>query len=157
MVPDTLEQALLSHPFFDGMEKEHIASLLECAHVVTFQPGDYLCREGEEARSCYLVNSGHVALKIHMPENPVTLETLSQGDVLGWSWMFPPYRWHFDAKAVEMVDAVSLDGHCLRDKCDSEPELGVQLLKRFAELIFQRLQATRLQLLDIYSDKPARR
>jgi CRP/FNR family transcriptional regulator, cyclic AMP receptor protein len=77
--------------------------------------------------------------------------------VLGWSWLFPPYRWHFDASASAETSAVVLDGACLRGKCEDDASLGYRLMKRFAQLIQQRLQETRLQLLDVYGgESPGR-
>jgi CRP-like cAMP-binding protein len=79
----------------------------------------------------------------------ITIETIASGDVLGWSWLFPPYRWHFDAQALELTRAIAFDGACLRAKCDDDHDLGYAL-QRFARIMMQRLQATRLQLLDVY-------
>jgi len=79
------------------------------------------------------------------------IETLEEGDILGWSWLIPPYLWRFDARIVEPTRAIALDGKCLRMKCDENHDLGYELLKRFAHIVTQRLQATRLQLLDIYA------
>ncbi len=80
------------------------------------------------------------------------IETLGPGDVVGWSWLFPPYRWQFDAVALERVAAVALDGACLRAKCDDDTRLGFELTRRFAGVLIDRLQATRLRLLDLYGD-----
>ncbi len=77
-------------------------------------------------------------------------QTVAEGDVLGWSWLFPPYRWVFDAQALELTRALVFDGTCLRGKCEDDHNLGYELMKRFAHVVVQRLQATRLQLLDVY-------
>jgi CRP/FNR family transcriptional regulator, cyclic AMP receptor protein len=82
----------------------------------------------------------------------VTIETVEAGDVVGWSWLFPPYRWHFDARALSTVRATVFDGACLRDKCRADPELGFELMSRFAQVMLERLQWTRLRLLDGYCD-----
>jgi CRP/FNR family cyclic AMP-dependent transcriptional regulator len=93
-----------------------------------------------------------VAVEIFAPQKgPITIETVVEGDVLGWSWLVPPYNWRFDARAMEMTRAVALDGVCLRNKCETDHDLGYELMKRFANIIDRRLQATRLQLLDIYA------
>jgi CRP/FNR family transcriptional regulator, cyclic AMP receptor protein len=98
-----------------------------------------------------VIRHGAVGLDIHVPaREPVTIETLHGGDLLGWSWLFPPYKWSFDGRAVEDTSAISLDGACLRGKCDDDHELGYELMKRFAQVIVERLQATRLRLLDVY-------
>ena len=92
-----------------------------------------------------------MALQVFVPgRGPITLDTLGAGEVLGWSWLFPPYRWHFDAQTVEQTRAIAFNGECLRTKCDADPHLGYALMQRFAHIMMQRLQATRLQLLDMY-------
>jgi CRP-like cAMP-binding protein len=92
-----------------------------------------------------------VALQVFVPQRgPITVETVAAGEVLGWSWLFPPYRWHFDAQALELVRAIAFDGQCLRNKCAEDHDLGYALMQRFAQIMLQRLQATRLQLLDVY-------
>jgi CRP-like cAMP-binding protein len=147
----TLEGILAQHPFLDGMEQRHLAVLVGCASNVRFDAGQFLFREGEEANQFYFIRQGRVAVEIFAPQRgPITLETISEGDVLGWSWLVPPFSWRFDARAVEVVRAIALDGRCLRDKCEEDPHLGYELLKRFANIIDRRLQATRIQLLDLY-------
>jgi hypothetical protein len=83
----------------------------------------------------------------------VAVETLGEGEVLGWSWLFPPYRWHFDARAVDMVRAIAMDGKCLRTKCDADPALGYEMVKRVASVVMQRLEAARMQLVDVYGER----
>jgi CRP-like cAMP-binding protein len=152
----SLEVVLRNHPFLSDLSPEHIQTLISCASNQRFATGDLVAREGTEADSFYLLRSGTVALQMHRPESGgITLNTLGEGDVLGWSWLVPPHRWHFDARAVEPVRAIALDGRCLRNKCEQDHELGYQLLKRFSTLIEDRLEATRLQLLDVYG-VPAR-
>jgi CRP-like cAMP-binding protein len=91
-----------------------------------------------------------VALTLHDPRGDLTIETVEGGDAVGWSWLFEPYRWHFDAVAVEPVRAVAIDGACLRGKCDADHELGYALMRRFAGIVIDRLQHTRIRLLDVY-------
>ena len=74
------------------------------------------------------------------------------GEILGWSWLVPPYRWHFDARAVELTRAIALDGKCLREKCEEDHDLGYEVMRRFVVIIAQRLEETRLQLLDVYGN-----
>ena len=85
---------------------------------------------------------------------PITVETVSEGDVLGWSWLFAPYKWTFDARALELTRVIALDAVCLRGKCEEDAHFGYEMLKRFSEIVVQRLQATRLQLLDVYNVRP---
>ena len=156
MVTQSLEAVLRNHPFLADLSPEHIQTLIGCASNQRFEKGDLVAREGTEADSFYLLRSGTVALQMHRPESGgITLNTLGEGDVLGWSWLVPPHRWHFDARVVEAMRAIALDGRWLRNKCEQDHELGYQLLKRFSTLIEDRLEATRLQLLDVYG-VPAR-
>ncbi|MGC8667841.1 MAG: cyclic nucleotide-binding domain-containing protein [Chthonomonadales bacterium] len=149
---ETLERILAEHPFFEGLDPQHLKAIEDCATNVRFKPDEYIFREGEEANWFYLIRQGKVALEVfHLEQGSIIIQTLGPGDVLGWSWLIPPYRWRFDARALEHVRAFALDGRCLRTKCDESPELGYALLKRFAMVLEQRLQATRLQLLDLYS------
>ena len=82
----------------------------------------------------------------------MAIQSLKEGEVLGWSWMIPPYKWHFDARAFDLTRAIALDGACLREKCEEDHDLGYELMSRFALIIAQRLEATRLQLMDIYGN-----
>ena len=147
----TLEPIIAEHPFFRGLKPEHLQVVVGCASNVRFNAETFIFREGEEAKQFYLIRQGRVGLEIYVPERgPVTIQTISAGDVLGWSWLFPPYRWHFDARALELTRAIAFDGECLRTKCEEDHDLGYELMKRFAHIIMQRLQATRIQLLDVY-------
>jgi CRP/FNR family cyclic AMP-dependent transcriptional regulator len=147
----TLEPLLAEHPFFKGLDRRFLELLVGCATNVRFDAGEYIFKEGEEANSFYIIRRGHVALEIFAPgRGPLAVQTLGEGEVLGWSWLIPPYHWHSSARAVELTRAIALDAACLRQKCDEDHDLGYELMKRFAPVIVDRLQATRLQLLDLY-------
>ena len=147
----TLETILAQHPFFKDLEPRYLQLVVGCATNVRFKMGEFLFREGEDANQFYLLRHGKVALQVFIPQRgPITIETIEAGEVLGWSWLFPPYRWHFDALALELVRAIAFDGQCLRGKCEEDHDLGYALMQRFAQVMAQRLQATRLQLLDLY-------
>jgi CRP-like cAMP-binding protein len=147
----TLEPLLAAHPFFADLDPRFLQVVAGCAANGRFPAGTFLGREGEPANQFYLLRHGKVALQIHLPDRgALTIETLEAGEVLGWSWLFPPYRWHFDAQALELTRALVFDGQCLRAKCDADHDLGYALMQRFAHVMLQRLQATRLQLLDLY-------
>lgn len=151
----TLQPILAAHPLFEGLEPRYLDLLTGCASNVRFESDAYLLREGEAANQFYLLREGRVALEVHAAERgQMTIETIETGEVLGWSWLFSPYQWHFSGRAIEPVRAIALDGACLRDKCEQDHDLGYELMKRFAAIIVERLQATRLQLLDIYSTQP---
>jgi CRP-like cAMP-binding protein len=147
----TLEPSLARHPFFKDLAPRYLQLVVCCATNVRFKAGALLFREGEEANQFYLIRHGKVALQVCSPQSgPLTIETIAAGEVLGWSWLFPPYRWHFDAQALELVRAIAFDGQCLRARCEEDHDLGYDLMQRFAQVMVQRLQATRLQLLDLY-------
>jgi CRP-like cAMP-binding protein len=150
-----LETLLAEHPFFKDLPPADLALIAGCGKNVRFEAGQYIFREGAPANHFYLVRHGLVALEIFSPERgPLVTETIGEGEVLGWSWLFPPYRWSSDARALELTRAVALDGACLRGKCETDPRLGYQLMGRFAQIIMQRLHATRVRLLDIYGRVP---
>jgi CRP/FNR family cyclic AMP-dependent transcriptional regulator len=148
---ENLERMLTEHPFFEGLNKRCLQLLVECASNVRFNAGEVIFREGEEAGLFYLIRHGRVSVETFAPNRgPIIIQTLGEGDLLGWSWLIEPYRWRFEARAVELTRAIALDGTCLRGKCEGDHELGYELMKRIAHVIEKRLQATRLQLLDVY-------
>jgi CRP/FNR family transcriptional regulator, cyclic AMP receptor protein len=147
----TIDAVLRDVPMFQGLDSDELVLLAGCATNVHFDEGAVLFREGDSADVFYAVRQGAVALEVFVPtRGSVTIETLEDGEVLGWSWLFPPYRWHFDAKALSPIRATAFDGACLRDKCDQDPRLGYHLMSRFAQVMIERLQWTRLRLLDVY-------
>ena len=148
---DTLEPLLAEHPFLQGIKKDYLQLITGCAKNVRFEAGGVIFREGEAADQFYLVRHGKIALEVYLPERGSnSILTLGAGDALGWSWLIPPYKWRFDARAIETTQAFALDGKCLRGKCEEDPSLGYELLKRIAVIIAERLHATRLQMLDVY-------
>jgi CRP-like cAMP-binding protein len=153
----TIDELLGEIDVFRGLADEHLDLIAGCALNRVFAADDYLMRENEQANAFFAIRHGTVALETYMPQRgAVTIETLHGGDMLGWSWLFPPYRTVFDARALGVVRTVAFDGACLRGKCEQDPQLGYTLIKRFAELMVERLQATRLRLLDVYGQVPAR-
>jgi CRP/FNR family transcriptional regulator, cyclic AMP receptor protein len=140
-------------PFLAGLGAEQLELLAGCARNVHFDDGELLFREGDQADTFYVVRQGSVSLEIHAPaRGGMAIETIEAGEVIGWSWLFPPYRWHFDARALSAVRATAFDGECLRGKSEADPALGYDLMKRFAQVLIERLQWTRLRLLDVYGD-----
>ncbi len=152
MEKQTLEKIIVEHPFFADLESYYISLLVSCASNVRFDSGKYILREGAEANEFYLIRAGRVAIEINPPQGkPIIVDTLGEGDILGWSWLVPPYTWRFGARAAEATRAIALDAKCLRTKCEQNHDLGYELLKRFSQSIYRRLDATRLQLLDVYA------
>lgn len=149
---ETLERIVAEHPFFAGLDPEFVALMVGCASNVVFKAGTYILKEGDPANTFYLIRAGKVAVEVVAPQHkPIIVSTLEVGELLGWSWLMPPFQWKFHARAVEDVRAIALDGKCLRTKCEENHDLGYEVLKRFAQIIEERLEATRLQLLDIYA------
>jgi CRP-like cAMP-binding protein len=146
-----LEQLLADHPFFRGMEPGDVGLIAGCGANARFSAGEYLFREGEPADRFYLLRSGRVVVEVHDPaRGRITVLSAGEGDVLGFSWLMPPYRWVFDARALELTRAVVFDGTCLREKCEADPRLGYDLLKRVTGVMMHRLEAASVQLLDVY-------
>jgi CRP/FNR family transcriptional regulator, cyclic AMP receptor protein len=146
-----LERIISSHPFFAGLDPAFCQLVTGCAKNVRFEAGQALFREGEAADELYLLRQGRVALQISAPgRGTITIQTLGEGEIVGLSWLLPPYRWTNDAKALELVRAIGIDGACLRRKCEADHDLGYELMKRVLPVLVQRLQATRLQMLDVY-------
>jgi CRP-like cAMP-binding protein len=141
-------EAITKHAFFGGMKPEHLAVLTEGAKVAAFKAGDVLFREGEPANQFFLVESGKIALEAHEPANGTMLvQTLGAGEVFGWSWLFPPYVWHFQARAIEPAKVIVLNGAHLLATAERRHDFGYELMKRVAQVVIRRLQATRKQLL----------
>jgi CRP-like cAMP-binding protein len=152
-MPRSLENVLSEAKFLEGLDPDELTLIAGCASNTHFAEGEYLLREGDAADTFYLLRQGSVALETFVPtRGPVVIETIEAGDVLGWSWLFAPYSWHFDARATSVVRATGFDGACLRQKCDDDPKLGYDLMSRFAQVMMERLQSTRLRLLDVYGN-----
>jgi CRP-like cAMP-binding protein len=150
-----LEQLIAASPVFEGLTPAQLAVISGCAANEHFAAGARLFREGGPAERFFLIRSGAVALELEAPgQGRLIIETLHDGEVVGWSWLFEPYRWQFDGRANELTRVVAFDGACLRGKCELDHELGYQLMRRFAATVVDRLQATRLQLLDVYGHAP---
>jgi CRP-like cAMP-binding protein len=146
----TLKETIAEHPIFHGMNREHLALLAEGAKTGRFNPGETLFREGEPANEFYLIESGQIALETQAEaaaDGTATVQTLGPGDVLGWSWLFAPFVWHFRAVAVAPTSVVVLSGAHLLATSENNHDFGYELMKRVAQIVIRRLQATRKQLL----------
>jgi len=148
---EDIASVLAAHPFFEGIDARHLPAIAECATEARFGAGELIFPAGAEADRFFLLREGKVVLSVAVPDrDPITIQRLSAGEVLGWSWLIPPYRWTFDAHALQPTRAVVLDGKRLRAGIESNPELGCVLLQRFTRIIAQRLQATRAELLEYH-------
>jgi CRP/FNR family transcriptional regulator, cyclic AMP receptor protein len=149
-----LERTIREHPFFAGLDEGFIQLVVGCAKNVRFEAGQHLFREGEPADQLYLIRHGRVALEVVIPGRaPVTFQTVPAGEIVGISWLVAPYRWTYDARALELTRAIAMDAVCLRRKCDEDHDLGYELMKRFVPVVVERLQTTRLQILDVYGTR----
>ena len=149
---ESLERIIAEHPFFENLDSEFIKLMVSCASNVRFKADTYILKEGDPANTFYLIREGRVAVEVFAPQRkPIIVATLSVGELLGWSWLLPPFQWKFNARAIDGVRAIALDGKCLRTKCAENHDLGYEVLMRFARIMEQRVEATRLQLLDVYA------
>lgn len=148
---DGLDRLLGEHPFFDGMEPAVRRVVAGCARNERYDAGQPIFAEGGRADRFYLIRRGSVALDIDIPgREPLVVETLHDGDIMGWAWLVPPYRWTTSARATAPTRLISLDGACLRGKCETDNTLGYAMHRRFLPVIAERLAATRLRLIDVY-------
>ena len=146
-----LAQIVMQHPFFIGLEEGFCDLVSGCARNVRFEAGSYLFRKGEPANEFYLIRDGQVGLQVSAQGGkPVTFQTVGNDEVVGLSWLIPPYRWSFDARAMTRIRAIGIHAVCLRDKCDADHDLGYEMMQRFMPVLIGRLEAARLQALDIY-------
>ena len=146
-----LERILGEHKMFAGLGQPFLELAAGCAKNVVFNADDYLFHAEDPADWIYLIRHGRVALEITAPHRgAIQFETVGEGELVGLTWLLPPYRWGYDARAIELTRALALDASCLRNKCEADHSLGYEVLKRFLPVLVQRLQAARLQMLDVY-------
>lgn len=146
-VMEPLRKFIAQHPLADGLSREQISILAECATCVSFDAGQLIFSEGESAQNCFLIQSGKVALELNLGEERARIDVIGAGGALGWAWMFPPFYWHFDARALEPTRVICFYGKRLRDECERDHVLGYRLANHMTELVINRLQKTRLLLL----------
>ena len=148
-----LEAAVRGQPLFKGMTWHQCDVLIASAMPAHFEPGERVFKTGDPANRFYLIQTGSVMLEsVERDQAPVEIQTIGPGETLGWSWLFPPYCWHFDARALEVTEAIFFYGTGLREKCESDHRLGYELMKRMAEVMMQRMQATMRQLVELRAE-----
>jgi CRP/FNR family cyclic AMP-dependent transcriptional regulator len=147
---ESIEQALAATRMFRNLTPDQLSSVAGLGEEAEFADRAALMVEGEAADSLFLIRDGFVALETGAPSGAITIETLHDGDAVGWSWLFEPYLTHFDARSRGLTHAIRFDASALRERCVQEPALGYELMRSFAAVIVERLQATRIQLLDVY-------
>jgi CRP-like cAMP-binding protein len=143
--------AFAGHPFLQELGDAHGMRLASGGRLFSASPGEYLAHEGEPAHAFYLIQSGHVEIGTHLAERgAVAIQTVGAGGIVGWSWLLPPYRWQFDARAAHAVQGLAIDAAWLREQCEQDHDLGYTLLKQLLAVVSGRLAACRVQRLDIY-------
>jgi CRP-like cAMP-binding protein len=149
-----LKQIIAEHTFFEGLGQEYCDLIAGCGQMAVYDPGQFLYRSGSEAVHFFLIRHGRIALELTAPgKDPFRFETLSDGEVVGWSWLFEPHVSPFDARCLERTRLFRFDGTCLRGKCEHDPRLGYELMRRFAQVLVDVFTDTRLQLLDVYGKR----
>ena len=150
---ETMEPILAAHPFFKGLDPRYLKLIVECASRETFTPGQFLCQDNEEARKFYVIHHGRVAVEIYRPRRgAVTVQTIGEGEVLGWLWFDQPYHWHLDARALDLTRVISLDVQGLMDRCNQDHDFGYELMRRYAHHLAVQFRVTKAQLADFYGD-----
>jgi len=153
----TVRDLLAQSHVFAGLPDGVLDQLAGCGTLHVFPAGESMFHTGQPAGTFQVVRRGRVSLEIAAPgREPIVVATRGEGEAVGWSWLFPPYRWHFDAIALEPTGVINLDGECLRGKAVTDHELGYHLMSRFADLAIKDLELTQLQLLDVYGHIAAR-
>jgi CRP/FNR family transcriptional regulator, cyclic AMP receptor protein len=147
---ESLDAIISEHPFWQKLHQRYSHLLGECASLQHFEPQQQIFQTGSEADRFYLIHRGRIALETPFApgKGVITIQTLEAGEALGWSWLFPPFIWHFGARAIEPTDVVVLDAPFLRSRASEDHEFGYELAMRVGMVMLQRLQATRLQVLD---------
>jgi CRP/FNR family cyclic AMP-dependent transcriptional regulator len=149
----TLDALIVQSPVFEGLDQEELELIAGCGKNVALAAGERLFREGDPANTFFMVRQGLIALDAYVPNRgQVTVVTCGPGEIVGWSWLVPPYQWRLTARVIEAVRAVEFDGECLRRKCEEDPVLGYDLLTRIAGDLADHLTTAYLQVLDVYGD-----
>ena len=150
---ETMEPILAAHPFCKGLEPRYLKLILECASRETFTRGQLLCQDNQEARKFYVIHHGRVAVEIYRPRRgAVTVQTIGEGEVLGWLWFDRPYHWHLDARALDLTRVISLEVQGLMDRCNRDHDFGYELMRRYAHHLAVQFRVTKVQLADFYGD-----
>jgi CRP-like cAMP-binding protein len=148
---ETMERIIREHPFFTDLEDGFCRLVGGCAKNLRVEANQYLFHEGDAAEHLYLLRHGRVALEMVSPtRGELRFQALGAGEIVGISSLIPPYRWVYDAKALELTRAIAIDATCLRQKCDADHDLGYEVMTRLVPILVERLHGTLLQMLDVY-------
>jgi CRP/FNR family transcriptional regulator, cyclic AMP receptor protein len=147
----TIEELLREHRFLQDLLEPDLVLIAGCGKNEVIKAGKFIAREGEQADYAYLIRNGKLSIETQSPgRKPMVLETPGIGEVVGWSWLFPPYKWMYDVRAVEETRMLVMNGRCLRTKAEADPALGYRLMQSFARVMIEQLHTARLQLIDLY-------
>jgi len=149
---EQLINAVRGHESLAGFEPQHIERLAPLGTEMRFQPDEVIFHEGDNSHFFYLIVAGRVALEAMAAGRPVRVQTLNEGEEMGWSSLFSEGRTHFQARAVSLVRVIAFDGSQLRDMCENDPAFGYLVMKRLLSIVTERLDGTRMQLLDMYAE-----
>jgi CRP-like cAMP-binding protein len=153
MTARSIRDVLAEQPVLQALEPSDLDLLAGCGTNEVFAAGALLAREGEAADRFWVVRSGRAAIELHAPGGPLVIETLGAGELIGWSWVVPPYRWSSDVEALEELHVIGLDGACLRAKCEADPAFGYRVMQRLTGVAAERLHATQVRLLDLFGGR----
>lgn len=149
-----LQPLLASHPFFKDMDPGALEIVVGCCSNAVFRPGSYIFRQGEPANHFYLIREGMVSMEIYVPgHQPIVVQTLEAGEILGWSWIVPPYEWSNDARVSDTARVLQLDAACLRKKMEADKVLGYEIYKRFISVMGRRLAAARMRIVELATEQ----
>ncbi|MBS3905065.1 MAG: cyclic nucleotide-binding domain-containing protein [Simkania sp.] len=149
----TIADILREHSFFDGLSPEDLTFVAGCGKNVHFLEGEVIASPGDPANEFYLIREGHVAISLNNPSRkPFILQTLGVNEILGLSWLIPPYQWTVSVRAQCSIRAIAIDGACLRQKCEKDPCLGFKLMKHLVQVMAMREDAIWLHLFDVYGN-----
>lgn len=147
----TLAAHVAEQPFFKGLSPQYFIALNQCAEIQHLRAHERMFEKGHEADRFYLVTDGEIAVETpFIPgEGVVSVQTLGQGEALGWSWLFPPYEWHFGARAATAATVIAFDANALRRACHENTAFGYEMAMRVGQMLANRLQNTRARLLNL--------
>ena len=147
-----LRAMINEHPLFEGLDNHYLYALHGCSSEVQFPAGSTIFDYGAPADQFYLIGEGRVSLDIAVPgRGIIPVQTLQSNEFVGWSWLYPPYRWHFSGRALEETTAIAFDANCVRELIAQDHEFGFEMMMRVSQIIIERLQAARIQLVDMYA------
>ena len=147
----TIRDRLEDHPFFSDYPKDYLETISGCGRNAAYKAGESIAKEGDPADYFFLITRGRVRIEMQQPAGKaISIQTLSDGEIIGWSWIFPPYKWSFHVHAITDVGVIAMDGACLRQKCETDHTLGYTLMKSFASILSERLKHSRYQCMDVY-------